>query len=163
MRVRLEKLSLNSSKNNCWFPAARHEERNKTRNQEIQKTLTRIARMDANFQYLLVCANSRNSRQRFAFSKSVVALLPKRTLLRSAAVRSERQPQRVENATAREKTSGITVGVISAAGLGDTVVSPEKCQEAHRNCCARKFWLRWQRQIIFDSPIPCFGTRITTL
>ena len=76
--------------------------------------------MDANFQYLLVCANSRNSRQRFAFSKSVVALLPKRTLLRSAAVRSERQPQRVENATAREKTSGVTVGVISAAGLGDT-------------------------------------------
>ena len=36
-------------------------------------------------------------------------------------MRSERQPQRVENATAREKTSSVTVGVISADGLGDTV------------------------------------------
>ena len=35
-------------------------------------------------------------------------------------MRSERQPQRVQNATAREKPSGLTVGVISAAGLGDT-------------------------------------------
>ena len=38
----------------------------------------------------------------------------------SAAVRAERQPQRVENVTAREKISSVSVGVISAAGLGDT-------------------------------------------
>ena len=44
-------------------------------------------------------------------------------------MRSERPPQRVQNATTREKTSGITVGVIFAAGLGDTAAALQ-CQDA---------------------------------